>query len=323
MNRLLITALLVLSVAAACTKTIVTDPYAPGVCLAECIVGADEGSVSFLVETEGTWHIASCTSWIRSDVDGGSGRGAFTLYYDSNASDIIDIHTVRQGTVAILLDGSDTADSLRVVQQGFMSSVTPGATGSDPAIKLEFRTPVLSEKTLLVINTEGIEEASAWAEGKADVIVMDGVVSGDCGDILVKGCDLTGLDGEAGYEAFRAVVDEGVYAAGEAGWILCGSMNHYSMMQTGYPDTPSWYPQDAKGEDFRGDRYAWQNNLYDLLWMKQRSFVTTYTDELGHKWAADYLYVSAPVLSKVADVEIMDIPVSGMSHQPLRLTLKY
>lgn len=321
MNRLLITAALTLAVAAACTKTVETCPYSPGPCIAECVVGAEEGSVSILVETEGTWHIESCSSWIHSDVDGGSGRGAFTLHYDSNESDILHIRTSRQGSIAILLDGSDRADSLRVVQQGFLSVITPGETASDPSLKIEFETPVLSVKTLLVINTEGLAEASDWAEGKADIIVKDGVVTGDCGEILVRGCDLSALDDQAGYAAFRAAVDAGVFAAGPSGWILCGTMNHYSMMQTGYPDTPSWYPKDAKGEEFRSDRYAWQNNLYDLLWMKQMGFVTTFTDADGNKWEADYLYVSAPVLSKVTEVEIMNIPVSGMSHHPLRLTL--
>ena len=323
MNRLLTTAVLALIVAAACTKTVETDPYAPGVCVAECIVGAEEGSVSILVETEGTWHIASCAPWIQSDVDGGSGRGAFTLHYESNESDILHIRSGREGTIAILLDGSDKADSLRLVQQGFLSRISPRETGSDPAMKLEFETPTLSTKTLLVINTEGIAEASEWADGKADVVVKDGSITGDCGVILVVGCDLSALDAKTAYEAFRIAVDGGVFAAGQAGWILCGTMNHYSMMQTGYPDTPSWYPKDAKGEEFRSDRYAWQNNLYDLLWMKQRGFVTTFTDGDGHKWEADYLYVSTRVLSKVTEVEIMNIPVGGMSHHPLRLTLNY
>ena len=106
-------------------------------------------------------------------------------------------------------------------------------------------------------------------------------------------------------------------------WIVCGQMYHYSAMQVGYQNTPSWYPSNASGDEFRADRYAWQNNLYDLLWMKTQGWVETYTDADGHSWQADYVYVGASVLDKVSSVEVLSAPVQGMLHKPIEVLLKY
>ena len=78
---------------------------------------------------------------------------------------------------------------------------------------------------------------------------------------------------------------------------------------------------DASGEEFREDRYAWQNNMYDLLWMKTQGWVETYKDEDGRSWQADYVYVSASVLDKASSVEIVPVPVSGMMHNPVMVVL--
>ena len=131
------------------------------------------------------------------------------------------------------------------------------------------------------------------------------------------------LEPDAEYNAFRSAVDALVRVSDVNGMVLCGTMGHYSMMQTGYPSTPSWYPSDATDAVFRADRYAWQNKLYDILWMKEQGFVVTATDEEGKAWASDYLYISESVLSMVSAADIMDIPVTGMRHHPLRLILNY
>ena len=67
------------------------------------------------------------------------------------------------------------------------------------------------------------------------------------------------------------------------------------MMQTSYQSTPDWYPADIEDPLFDADRYAWNNNLYDCLWMAERNFVETFVSEQGANMA-DYIYVSRDVL---------------------------
>jgi hypothetical protein len=95
------------------------------------------------------------------------------------------------------------------------------------------------------------------------------------------------------------------------------------MMQSSYPATPSWYPTDVEDPDFDADRYAWNNNLYDCLWMSERNFVQTWTDQAdGKSYMADYVYVSRDVLASIYSVERLD-KVLGMEHNPIKITLKY
>ena len=103
--------------------------------------------------------------------------------------------------------------------------------------------------------------------------------------------------------------------------MIGGQLYHFSMMQTAYPATPSWYPSDIDASEFDSDRYAWNNNLYDCLWMSERDFVTTWTSETG-SYMADYVYVSRDVLATISEVQRLD-PVYGMTHNPIKITLKY
>ena len=322
MNKLSIIIGVVALVAVSCTKTVEVETYAGGVCVGECQVSAAAGEVSVLVETKGVWHVVPCDSWLHTDVPGGSGTGAFTVRFDSNESDVLNLRPGHTGRIAICLDNEERADTLRIVQFGFLTPIKRGTVQGDSALKLEFQEPSISEKTLLVVSTDGNPDALTWAEGKADLIVIDGVVSGESGELGVVGCDFSSLDAGDRYAAFHEAVDMAIETEGKEGVILCGSMYHYSMMQTAYPSTPEWYPADAMDDVFGADRYAWQNRFYDIMWMAQRNYLVTYTEN-GHSWAADYLYVSSEVLSKVSSAQIMDIPLPGMSHHPLSITLNY
>lgn len=306
----------------ACSKTEGTDSFSPGVCVAECQVGSAAGSRSVLVETAGTWRIRCDATWLETDVKGGVGRGAFTFRYRSNEADVLRQTGSRVGRIAICLDEGGRADSLRIVQHGFLSKESKGTVGQDPALRLEFDNPPVKRVSLLVVNTDGHATAEEWAQGKADILVVDGIVRGDCDGMCIKGCNLTGLGTDTEYATFRRLVDDGFAGSPVDGWMLCGTMNHYSMMQTGYPETPQWYPSDARSDEFRSDRYAWQNNLFDLLWMKNRAWFSTWTDDGGRAWAADYLYVSSAMLRQVAEVDILDIPLPEMKHHPLRVIFR-
>ena len=181
---------------------------------------------------------------------------------------------------------------------------------------------------LIVASSEGASATavSEWVKGYgADVSILDGIVSGGVEGLNVLGCSFEGQSTEQRISSFREAVLSSIGSSLVCGndWIVCGQLYHYSVMQVGYADTPSWYPSDASGDEFEGDRFAWQNNLYDLLWMKTQGWVETYTDADGHRWQADYVYVSSTLLDKVSSVETLSAPVSGMLHKPVSVLLKY
>lgn len=329
MKNSIILLLAAAAIAVSCSvKTEIIPAYKSGDAVAICRVGATGGEVTVLVETQGTWRLRCADSWITMDVPGGIGRGAFTLHYASNQSDILNLKPGRMGRIAICLDGSAKADTLLIYQRGFLSP-EPGVTvKEDPALKLEFDSPVSEEVKLLVVSSEGATEGDVkdWALAYgADICVLDGVVSGEMEGLNVLGCNYAGQNLEQEFTSFHEAVQSSVGSALLYGsdWIVCGQTYHYSAMQVGYPQTPAWYPSDASGDEFMADRYAWQNNLFDLLWMKAQGWVETYTDADGHNWQADYVYVSSTVLDKVSSVELLPAPVSGMRHKPVAVVLKY
>lgn len=309
-------------------KTEIIPAFQPGTAVAVCQVGASDGVVSVLVETTGQWRLRSEDAWISLDVAGGKGRGAFTFRYASNQSDILNLRPGRVGRIAICLEESGKADTLLVAQRGFLSPDVAAPVTADPALKLEFETPPGTTVRLLVAASEGASEEAVetWAQDYgADVLVLDGEVFGEVDGLNVLGCNFEGQTQEEKLNSFREAVLASVGSALVYGddWVVCGQLYHYSAMQVGYPQTPSWYPTDASGDAFAGDRYAWQNNLYDLLWMKTQGWVETYSDTDGHAWQADYVYVSASVLDKVVSVELLPAPVTGMLHKPISVVLKY
>lgn len=309
-------------------KTEVIPAFQPGNAVAVCRVGASGGEVSVLVETQGQWRLRSADPWITTDVPGGIGNGALTLRYGSNQSDILNLRPGRIGRIAICLEGTGKADTLLVAQRGFLTPEASIAVTEDPALKLEFESPSSVEVKLIVASSEGASSAAVadWVQDcGATISVLDGVVSGGVDGLNVLGCNFEGQSPDQELSSFHDAVLSSVGSALISGndWIVCGQMYHYSAMQVGYQNTPSWYPSNASGDEFRADRYAWQNNLYDLLWMKTQGWVETYTDADGHSWQADYVYVGASVLDKVSSVEVLSVPVQGMLHKPIEVLLKY
>lgn len=318
-----------LAFAVSCSgKTDLIPAFQPGNTVAVCRVSASAGEVSVLVETNGLWRLNIPDNWISADVPGGNGRGAFTFRYESNESDILNIRPGRIGHIAICLEGSAKADTLVISQRGFLSPEEDIHVTEDPALKLEFENPSGVEVKLIVASTEGASAAavSEWVKGYgADISVLDGVVSGEEEGLNVLGCNFDGQSTDQKFSSFRDAVLSSIGSSLACGndWIVCGQMYHYSVMQLGYSNTPSWYPSNVSGDEFKGDRFAWQNKLYDLLWMKTQGWVETYTDADGHCWQADYVYVSSTLLDKVSSVEMLSAPVSGMLHKPVSVVLKY
>lgn len=309
-------------------KTEVIPAFQPGNAVAVYQAGAAPGEVSVLVETEGQWRLRPADAWITTDVPGGKGRGAFTFRYASNESDILNLRPGRTGRIAICLEESGKADTLLVAQRGFLTPEPSFPVTADPVLKLEFENPAGVAVKVLVASSEGVAatDVEAWAQGYgADITVLDGAVSGAVDGLNVLGCNFAGQSQNQEFASFQEAVLSSVGRALECGndWMVCGQMYHYSAMQVGYSNTPQWYPADASGDAFRADRYAWQNNLYDLLWMKTKGWVETYTDDQGHAWQADYVYVSSSILDKVSSVETLSAPVPGMLHKPIAVSLKY
>lgn len=311
--------------AASCSKTVViNDPYSPGVCVGEIILGSTEGSMSVSVEADGPWRLECDQDWLRTDVTSRNGDAAFTVYYNSNVSDISDLREARTAKIAILLENSLKADTLVLVQRGLYRVEPAHKVVADPDLVLEYILPQEQLVTLLCCSSEGTADVDAFiAQQNADITIKDGEVTGEVEGLNVVGCNFAGMSEDEEFEAFRAMVNSTFNAGPDAGdnWIFAGQMYHLSSMMIGYADTPMWYPQSTTDTRFRSDIFAWQNNLYDCVWMYNQNYVYTYTDEPQRSYTADYVYVSPAVFSKVEAVELLD--VEGMSHKPIKVTLKY
>lgn len=313
------------ALACACTKEVeIVDPYSQGVCVGEIHLGATAGKVSVSVETEGVWRVESDQSWLRTDVSGRKGNGAFTVYYESNQSDVHEIRQARVAKVAVRLENTKKTDTLVFVQRGLMPHENICQVQNDPALTVEYRIEDLHEVVLVCCSSEGSGDVNAWIDAQnADVVVLDGQVNGEVSGLNVVGCDFAGMTVEEEFEAFRATVQKTYNSGPDAGddWIYAGQMYHLSSMQTDYDKTPEWYPQTTSDPRLRSDIYAWQNNLYDCVWMYKQDYISTWTDAEGNGFCADYVYASVSVFAKVESVELIE--VEGLAHKAIKVTLKY
>lgn len=309
--------------------------------VAEMNVTATSGRVSVSVETVGRWivHEAPDVDWVSIDVEGGVGKGAFTVSYDANMSNVADLKSARKARIVVTSEDHAKSDTLNIVQQGFNSVMAPSEVKPSQEIILEFEEDDVKTVTIVYCSAEGVsdlQELSQWAES-FDIVACGGsfikpevTAEGNYAECEYNGLNLVSADlgehwavsAEQEFDVFRQIV-ESTYNAYDSPskWIIGGQLYHYSMMQTSYQSTPDWYPADIEDPLFDADRYAWNNNLYDCLWMAERNFVETFVSEQG-AYMADYIYVSRDVLATVYSVEKLD-KVSGMTHNPVKITLKY
>ena len=309
----------------ACTKTIeIIDPYSPGTCIGMMELQATSGKVSVAVETAGDWRLETEQDWLKFDTKGRSGNGSFTVYYESNESDVMTTRSGRIGKVAIRLADSLRTDTLVIIQQGMYPVEADFNVVDDPAIVLEYDLGEKSDVTLLCCSSEGEGDVQALLDAhQADIVILDGEVSGEVEGLNVRGCDYAGMTIEEKYLAFKNLVELNYNSGLDAGddWIFAGQMYHFSVMQYGYESTPTWYPVEKDAVEFKADMYAWQNNLYDCVWMYQRNYVETYVDADGRSYSADYVYASSSAFAKITSVELLD--VKSLSHKVIKITLKH
>lgn len=309
--------------------------------IGEMNVTAASGKVSVSVETVGRWIVyeADNADWISIDVAGGIGKGAFTVWYEANLSNVACRKTARKARIVITSEDYARSDTLNIVQQGFNSTYVPSDVNPSKEIVLEFEETEVKTVSIVYCSADGVADMQALAEWADD---FDVVACGDSflkpeiaavesyavcvyDDIYLVSADLAAeREVSAGeeYAAFVQIVEDTYNGYDSPSkWIVGGQLYHYSMMQTSYQSTPSWYPADIEDPLFDADRYAWNNNLYDCLWMAERDFVETFASD-GRSYMADYVYMSRDVLATVYAVEKLD-KVYGMTHNPIKITLKY
>ena len=302
-------------------------------------VSASAGQISVSVETVGRWIVyeADNASWLSFDVQGGVGKGAFTVSYQDNMSSVIDAKSSRKARIVVTSEDYAKSDTLNIIQMGFYSDILPSEEKQSEEIVLEYVTPETRTLTIVYCSADGVEDQAAlakWAE-QFDVVACGNgfvrpadVVSGEkytvctVGDVNFVSADLKEAfdDGEE-YEAFLDIIENTYNAQNSPSkWVIGGQLYHYSMMQIAYPGTPSWY-EKLDDLDFASDRYAWNNNLYDCLWIAEHDFVPTWTSDEG-SYMADYVYVSRDVLATICEVRKLD-KVHEMTHNPIQITIKY
>lgn len=302
----------------------------------EIEVTASAGSLAVSVETVGRWIVyeAENAQWIKFDVQGGVGKGAFTVSYDANMSSVVDVKSSRKAQIVVTSEDYAKSDTLNIIQQGFYSDVRPSQVTPSTEIVLEYIENPAREFEVVYCSSDGVtdqEALSQWAAQFDVVACGNGFIKPEAeakgnysictvGDMYFVSTDLTENND---YDTFKSIVDATYNAYNSPSkWVIGGQLYHYSMMQVAYPSTPSWYPSEIDRTEFDADRYAWNNNLYDCLWLSERNFLTTWTSDEGKSYMADYVYVSRDVLATICKVQKLD-KVYGMTHNPIKITLKY
>lgn len=358
-NRVISAASLILAILlSSCTAQ--EPAYRSGEKLGQIYLSPESGAMSVMVSLDGLWRVSTESSWIRLDGNGGNGRGAFTFRYGENKSDIISSKTARRASIIIQRVREQVADTLRIIQQGAPDGRDYSSSVLDNYI--EFIIPELKTVKLLYANLAQPQagKTKAWLEaGKFDWVaaydpdnVLDGMYAGAAreGHLVIGMTDTTPTETISGkdylaaaaeswnlvvanfpfeaepldqYYRMKELLDSG-YNRPLSGdlWIIGGTLNHLSVMEAGYPETPEWYPTDPSGVDFMADRYAWESNLYDSVFLTHKSYNPSFTAD-GRSWRPDYAYVSSSAWNHLVSVDEVPVSESGLQHAAYVLTLKY
>ena len=318
--------------------------------IGEIYVTAAPGSRSVLVSLDGLWRVRSCEDWISTDVNGRDGEGAFTFRYGSNESDFFVSNPVRRGAIVIQSLKTMTADTLYVRQQGVPDGKEYQSIPKDSYI--EFLEGSFRSVSVLYANVQGAEEAAAgawiasvgadincivWTDSlsisRKDGVPMDSeeqltapeaiVASGEGINLAVSDFGYTPDNAAGYYQSIKSLLSRSYDKPGAGDlWLVGGSFYYLSVMEAGYPSTPSWYPADPSAEAFAADLYAQGANLTDCVWMTGRDFTPTWSTG-GQSWRADYVYASVGAWTSVTSVKVLGTLAPGATHKAVLLNLKY
>ena len=313
-----------------------------GAALGQAEVTAAAGSLSVSVETQGRWNvrIAEGSEWVRTDVEGGAGNAAFTLFYDDNVTIPGDIRRSRRACVVVATKEYGRADTLYLVQHGILPLDFPKVTPAAGPVKVEFEQAPMKTLRILYASADGVDADAVknWGVSQGYDLIACGnrflhpaetggvglYAITDFSGIRFLTIDLASVAENDRPAAFRQILDENYTPASPSGdWILGGQLYHLSMMQTAWPDTPAWYPADALDSAFDSDRYAWHLNFQDCVWLSSQHWFSTWTSAGGQSWEADYVYVSKSVLPKLSRARLLEKPLAQMEHSPLEIVLNY
>lgn len=162
---------------------------------------------------------------------------------------------------------------------------------------------------------------------------MTAIASSDCPTSIVV--DIDGIlcqvsdfgkelpDGASRFDQAERLLSTAYCAPGHGKrWIIGGSFYYYSVMESNYPNTPSWYPSNPHDPSFDADRHMQSNNLVDCVWSASRQFNPTFNDA-GKTWRADYIYASNSVWNAAVLSSVEEPTIKNASHKMLNLILKY
>ena len=339
----------------ACTKD--TVQYKAGENLGQIYLSPQSGVMSVMVSLEGLWRVKTDSGWIHLDSNGADGKAAFSFTYDENKSDMIFSKEARKADIIIQRVSQMVSDTLVVIQQGAPDGNRYVSVEKDNYI--EFIVPQLKTVRLLYANLAGSEPQKTiswlqnvsfdWAatydpdnylDGTSDNLLREGAFAVATQDIMPEkvfsdelsltvtadGWNLVvanyseSADKSEQYRQMKDLLDRG-YNQPFSGdfWIIGGSLYHLSIS---YPETPSWYPLDPADAYFDADRYAWQCNLFDSIYLTHRGFNSSFSSD-GRSWRADYAYMSSSAWNHLVAVEEVPVSESGLQHVAYVLTLKY
>lgn len=153
------------------------DGPSSGEKIGEIYVSAQSGKKSILVNIEDRWRVESQSEWIKLDVNGRNGKGAFTLYYSSNESSISRSNPTRRGSVVVERLSANISDTLYVIQQGIPDGVeyTDLASGS----YIEYEASEMKRMKVCYANVQGgTDENISSFINNSDADVLGLILSG-------------------------------------------------------------------------------------------------------------------------------------------------
>lgn len=294
----------------------------PQVYTCEVELPAAEGSLSFMVDTEGGWRVETSAPWLSLDRSSAEGKAAVTVTFKANMPQAAESCPSRTGIIA--LTKADRTSRLEIALNQFGLNTEFRSSGNEGVFSkggfnIEYYLPAYEEVSAVYCSSDGLADKSSLEDwlynsetlSDVDVRIMDKGIH-QAGDIVFV---FDTFDKEAD---LYARIRDFISGIPNDGRIVTGGTFWYKpVMEVGCENTPESYPASVSSAEFDADRYCWQNRWSDCIWLRYRDFTPTYNDE----WRADYLYVNRDALPTVRDVAVLPRPIDGMLHNPLKIIL--
>lgn len=253
----------------------------------------------------------------------------YVSHDDSGYIEFVDADLTRTVVTYVNFDGVDDMASVTNWIDMSASDVIAAVCSQSLADYLASAYPqkAVRRDGLVVIASDGAPEIVSAMSAPVSLTAKVGDVTYVVADFDKEvNVQMGGTVGQIRYHQVRNLLEDGYNAPLSNGkWLVGGTFWYLSAMEAGYPFTPDWYPTDPAASDFDADLYAWENNLLDCVWMVKRDYTPTFTDEddMTMSWRPSYVYASTDAWNAVVSLEVLDVPMAGMKHKPITMTLKY